>query len=286
MSAEEERLSWLLKNAVPQPPVEVTADQVTSRRPVDRSVKSWLLPALAAAAVVAIGVTIGVVAQRGPGPARPTGLGTTGTSGASASTSSRPSASTSQPSASTSPQPAVNCPGGTVVVPNVIGTTFDAASAILQDVGLVAGSYDAVPPASEAVPVGMVFAQTLPAGSKAVPGTGIWLGIAVASPIPVSHLDPGFGPATAPPPSATFCSGPAATTPPPDWNAPVPSVIGMTQAQAVAIAEAAGFNVSVTHAAPPTGQHVPPGTVFAQLPAPGSTTQPGSGMILFATPAT
>jgi len=97
MSAEEERLSRLLKRAVPEPPTELSADQVTTR-PADRSAKSWALPALAAAAVVAIGVTIGAVARQA-GPAGPTA-----------------------PGASTQPQPAAACPGATVVVPSVTGT--------------------------------------------------------------------------------------------------------------------------------------------------------------------
>jgi beta-lactam-binding protein with PASTA domain len=59
----------------------------------------------------------------------------------------------------------------------------------------------------------------------------------------------------------------------------------MTQLQAVAVAQAAGFNVSVSHAAPPVGESVPPGTVFAQVPVAGTTARSGSGMILFVPPA-
>ena len=130
MNAEEERLSRLLKRVVPELPTELSADRVTTR-PADRSAKSWALPALTSAAVLAIGVTIGVVTSHHAGPALPTASG-----------------------ASTHPQPTVSCQGATVGVPNVIGTTQDAAEAIVQGAGLNAGIYDAVPPAAQlTVPV-------------------------------------------------------------------------------------------------------------------------------------
>jgi hypothetical protein len=273
MSAEEERLSWLLKRAVPEPPSGINVDQVTSRRPADRSVKSWALPALAAAAVVAIAVTIGVLGQRGPRPAAPAAAGSTGTAG------------TSQPAASTSPQPAATCPGATVVVPDVIGTTEDAAAAILQGAGLNAGIYDAVPPAGHSVPVGTVFKESPAAGSKAVPRAVVWLAIAVApSTSTAPPIDPGFAPTQAPT-QISVCLAASGSPPAQGTNARVPNVVGMTQLQAVAVAQAAGFNVSVSHTAPPAGQSVPPGTVFAQVPAAGTTARPGSGMILFVPPA-
>ncbi len=260
MSAEEERLSRLLKRAVPEPPTELSADRVTTR-PADRSAKSWALPALTAAAVLAIGVTIGVVTSHHAGPAGPTASG-----------------------ASTHPQPTVSCQGATVGVPNVIGTTQDAAAAIVQGAGLNVGIYNAVPPAAQAVAPGTVFAQSLPAGSRAVPGALVYLAIAMAPTTSTAPpIDPGFAPTGSPSPMSP-CQAIAGTPPAQGADARVPSVIGMPRASAVAVAEQAGFNVSVTVAAPPTGQSVPPGTVFAQSPAAGSVARPRSGMILYIAP--
>jgi hypothetical protein len=262
MSAEEERLRRLLKGAVPQPPAGLAADQVMSR-PGGRTAGSWALPALAAAAVVAIAVTIGVLAARHAGPAAPAAGRATGTG---------------QPTASSSPQPTTSCPGATVVVPNVIGTTFDAAGAILQGVGLNVGAADAVLTSSRTTPPGTVTAQSLPAGSRAVPGAVVWISTRTAAP-----TDPSYPPNVSESPMP--CQSMAGTPPAPDATARVPNVIGMQQSQAVAVAEQAGFrHVSVTTAAPPTGQSVPPGTVFAQSPAAGSAARP-PGMILYVAPA-
>ena len=51
MTMEEQRLSELLKRSVPEPPVELSADRVTVPH-IDESRRSWLMPALGAAAVV------------------------------------------------------------------------------------------------------------------------------------------------------------------------------------------------------------------------------------------
>ena len=53
MTMEEQRLSELLKRSVPEPPVELSADRVTVPH-LDRSRRSWLMPVLAAAAVVLV----------------------------------------------------------------------------------------------------------------------------------------------------------------------------------------------------------------------------------------
>ena len=53
MTTEEQRLSELLKRSVPEPPLELSADRVTVPH-IDRSRRSWLMPALAAAAVVLV----------------------------------------------------------------------------------------------------------------------------------------------------------------------------------------------------------------------------------------
>ena len=59
------------KRTVPEPPVELSADRVTVRH-VDRSGRPWLIPALAAAAVVLVaGAGAGLKATQHPSPASP-----------------------------------------------------------------------------------------------------------------------------------------------------------------------------------------------------------------------
>jgi hypothetical protein len=66
MTTEEQRLSELLKRSVPEPPLELSADRVTVPH-IDRSRRSWLMPALAAAAVVLVaGAGVGLNATRHP----------------------------------------------------------------------------------------------------------------------------------------------------------------------------------------------------------------------------
>ena len=64
MTMEEQRLSELLKRSVPEPPLELSADRVTVQH-IDRSRRSWLMPALAAAAVVLVaGAGVGLNATQ------------------------------------------------------------------------------------------------------------------------------------------------------------------------------------------------------------------------------
>lgn len=264
MSSEEDRLARLLKRAVPEPPVRLSADQITTRsaRP---TAKSWRLPALAAAAVVAIGVTVGLVAAQLPGsrgadsPQLETGA------------SARPS-----------PHVSDSCQGRTVTVPNVVGESTDAAGAMVQDVGLTEGIYFAP---TARVPSGTVMTQSLAAGSKAVPGAEVELEIASApSTSTAAPIDPGMQ-ITATPTPLSPCQAVTGTPAAADATKPVPNVVGMTANQAHFVAREAGFNVSTVFASAPASRHVPPGTVFAQDPAAGSTARPGSGMILYAAPA-
>jgi hypothetical protein len=265
MSSEEDRLARLLKRAVPEPPVRLSADQITTQ-PARSTAKSWRLPALAAAAVVAIGVTVGLVAAQLPGS-----RGAESPQLATGTTSARPS-----------PHVSATCPGHTVTVPNVVGATMDAAGAVIQDVGLTEGDYFAP---SARVPSGTVMAQSPTAGSKAVPGALVWLKIASApSTSTAAPIDPGFE-MTATPPPPSPCQAVSGTPAAPDATQPVPNVVGMTANQAHHAARAAGFNVSIVFTAAPASRHVPPGTVFAQEPAAGSPARPGSGMILYAAPA-
>lgn len=263
MSSEEERLARLLKRAVPEPPVQLSADEITTQS-AGLSARSWRLPARAAAAVVAIGVTVGLVAAQLTGPrgaAVPQGV-----SGSSA----RPS-----------PHVSATCQGRTVTVPNVVGETMDAAGAVIQDAGLNQGVYFAP---STRVPAGIVMAESPAAGSRAVHGALIWLKIASA-PLTstAAPIDPGIEP-TAAPTTLSPCQAAIGTPPASNATERVPNVVGMTANQARYAARAAGFSVSTALAAPPASRRVPPGTVFAQEPAAGSSARPGSGMILYAAP--
>jgi hypothetical protein len=265
MSSEEERLARLLKRAVPEPPVRLSADQITtgSARP---TAKSWRLPALAAAAVVAIGVTVGLVAAQLPGS-----RGDKSPQFATGATSAKPS-----------PHISATCQGRTVTVPNVVGESMDAAGAMVQDVGLTEGVYFAP---TARVPSGTVMAQSLTAGSKAVPGAEVALEIASApSTSTAAPIDPGME-MTATPKPRSPCQAVTGTPAASDATQPVPNVVGMTANQAHLAARAAGFSVSTVFTAAPASRHVPPGTVFAQEPAPGSSARRGSGMILYAAPA-
>jgi hypothetical protein len=69
MTTEEQRLSELLKRSVPEPPFELSADRVTVQH-IDRSRRSWLMPVLAAAAVVLVAAAgVGLKAMQHPSPA-------------------------------------------------------------------------------------------------------------------------------------------------------------------------------------------------------------------------
>jgi PASTA domain len=266
MSIEEERLARLLKRTVPEPPVQLSADRITTR-PAGPPARSWMVPTLAAATVAAIGVTVGLVAAHHS----PTG-------GVPA-----PQALSSA-SASASPQTSATCRGRTVTVPDVVGITQDAAFAIIQDAGLNEGVYYGVQPASARVSPGLVAAQSLTAGSKAVPGALVWLEVASApSTSTAAPIDPGMDP-TAPPTAQSPCQVVVGTPPASNATRSVPNVVGMGANQARGAARAAGFNVTTVIAAAPS-QSVAPGTVFAQSPAAGSAARPGSGMILYVAPA-
>jgi hypothetical protein len=263
MSSEEERLARLLKRAVPEPPVQLSADEITtqSARP---SARSWRLPALAAAAVAAIGVTVGLVAAQLP--------------------SSRGAAvplSVSGSSARPSPQVGATCQGRTVTVPNVVGETMDAAGAVIQDAGLNQGVYFAP---STREPAGIVLAESPTAGGRAVPGALIWLTIASApSTSTAAPIDPGWEP-TAPPATPSPCQVVTGTPAAADATRSVPNLVGMGSNQAIRNAQADGFTVTKVVTAAAASRPVPPGMVFAQVPVAGSRARPGSGIFLYVAP--
>jgi hypothetical protein len=71
MTTEEQRLAELLKRSVPEPPFELSADRVTVRH-TDGPRRPWLMPALAAAAVVLVaGAGAGLKATQHPSPVSP-----------------------------------------------------------------------------------------------------------------------------------------------------------------------------------------------------------------------
>jgi hypothetical protein len=264
MSTEEQRLARLLKNVVPEPPVQLSADEITAPA-AGSSARSWTSPALAAAAVVAIGVTVGLLAIHTSGPDRAT----------------TPLARSGTPAGS-SPQAGATCGGRTVTVPNVVGVTMDAAGAIIQQVGLNEGTYFAV---SARVPPGTVMAQSLTAGSRAVPGAEVQLEIASApSASTAAPVDPAMVLTETPTPLSR-CQAVGGTPAAANATVAVPNVVGMMADQATGEVRAAGFTATKVITAAPASRPVPPGTVFAQAPAPGSSARPGSGMILYVAPA-
>jgi hypothetical protein len=94
MTMEEERLAELLKRSVPEPPLELSADRVTVPH-ADQSRRSWLMPVLAAAAVVLVaGAGVGLNATRH------------GSSTSPASSSAPTQAQVTSPTASTAGHPA------------------------------------------------------------------------------------------------------------------------------------------------------------------------------------
>jgi PASTA domain len=264
MSTEEQRLARLLKNVVPEPRVRPSADEITAPA-AGSTARSWTPPALAAAAVVAIGVTAGLVATHTSGPDRATApLGGSSTS------------------ARTSPRASATCGGHTVTVPNVVGEEMDAAGAIIQGVGLNEGIYFT---ASARVPPGTVLSQSPGADSRAVPGAEVELEIASSpSTGTAASIDPGMA-LTATPTPLSPCQAVAGTPPAANATQRVPNVVGMMASQARRNVNAAGFNASMVITAAPASRPVPPGTVFAQTPAPGSSARPGSGVILYVAPA-
>jgi beta-lactam-binding protein with PASTA domain len=270
MNTDEQRLSQLLKGTVPHPPHGLSADQVTARH-VDRSAKSWALPALAAAAVAVIGVTAGVLASNhasGDAPASP--------GGAPAATASKPAATTS---GSASPAATPTCQGDRTV-PAVTGMTQAQAEAVTAQAGYLVKVTATTAPH---VPPGTVVSQSPAAGTKMPAGGMVDLKVAA-----VDGTSTGTG--TAPgPDSATqvaeaSCPTVSASRPAQGAKTAVPNATGMSSAAATQVLEAAGFTVTVNVARAPAGQLVAPGTVYGQTPAAGSVASRGTGVTLHVAP--
>lgn len=272
MNTDEQRLSQLLKGTVPHPPHELSADQVTTRH-VDRSAKSWALPAMAAAAVAVIGVTAGVLASNhtsggSPSPASP--------GGAPAATASKPAATIS---GSASPAATSACRGDETV-PAVTGMTQAQAEAVTGQAGYTVKATATTAPH---VPPGTVVSQSPAAGTKMPSGGMVDLKVAAAA-----GTSTGTG-TTPRPDSATQvaeASCPTVSASPPARGAKiaVPNVTGVSSAAATRVLEAAGFTVTINVVRAPAGQMVAPGTVYGQTPAAGSVASRGTRVTLHVAP--
>ena len=135
-----------------------------------------------------------------------------------------------------------------VAVPSVMGQTEAAATAALRRVGLRVNIVRV--PAPGPVPEGSVVAQNPKGGVKAPKGSTVRLNIAAAA---------------AP-------AGGSTQTVPTTGEAPVPSVVGSRDTDAIPRLQAAGFRVSST----PVSSTRPAGTVLTQSPAGGTTATRGS----------
>lgn len=179
MSAQDQRLAEYLKRAVPEPPVRLSPEEITMQKE-ERSRKSWAIPILAAAAVVAIGVVIGGVATHHPAtrppavsPAADQGSGGPAGSAATSGTASSASSASSAQAAASSDRPAA------VAVPSVIGMTQVQATQVLEAAGFIVTVHRAAPAALAAQPgrAGEVWGQAPPAGSRVNRATVITLDV-------------------------------------------------------------------------------------------------------------
>ena len=184
--------------------------------------------------------------------------------------------------ASKAPQTSATCAGRTVTVPNVVGEAMNAAGAVLQSTGLQEGIYFA---ASARVPPGTVLAQSPTACCCAVPGAEVQLEIAsTPSTSAAASADPGME-VTGTPTPLSPCHVVGATPPAANATISIPNVVGTMSNQARWELQAAGFDAAMVITAAPASRPVPPGTVWAQSPAPGSSARRWSGVTLYVAPA-
>jgi hypothetical protein len=221
VGADEQQLADLLKRVVPEPLRQLTYEEITVRT-AERTVKSWLMPTLAAASVLVIGGAVGAVAatrstQAAPGA--PAAYQATSRAG-SATPSAQPTSPGCQPTAE--PSPTVQ--GGTVKVPSVIGQQLAAAVGNLQRFGLIVTIEET---ASRTVPAGIVLLESPAAGSPVLHGATVTLTISsgpagakatatAATPVPLpTCLPAGSTAAGGPSPAPTAAAGSAVPTPVP-----------------------------------------------------------------------
>ena len=261
MSEQEQRLAEYLKRAVPEPPTGLSAEEFTVQHP-ERSRKSWAMPVLAAATVVAIGVTIGAVATH-HSTARPPAASSVADQGSTASAST----ASAQPTPSCQPQSQGQ--GARAVVPSVVGMNMQQAVHVLTQAGFE--SVTVVQPST--APVGTVIKQYPAAGTQLRHGALIEMTASAAKALGTHG--------TSLLPNCVASATPSAI--PSGSTVAVPSVIGMTQLQAEQILQAAGFNVIILYETP-RGQSGPAGEVWSQTVPAGAKAPRGATVTLDVVP--
>jgi hypothetical protein len=216
MSAEERQLADLLKRVVPEPPRQLTYEEITVRN-VDRTVKSWLAPALAAASILIIGGAVGAVAATNSGQAPPAAPAA---NQSSSPASGRPTSPGCQPTAEPT---STTARGGSVVLPSVVGRQQMAAVAGIEQAGLIVIVREA---ASKTIPEGLVVAQAPAPGAHLSPGATVTLTVSAgaggARPTASAVPAPTASAAPTPSPSAT-CLTPGPVASPTGGPSPAPT---------------------------------------------------------------
>ena len=311
MSADEQRLADLLKQVVPDPPRQLSYEEITVLN-AERTVKSWLIPTLAAASVLIVGGAVGAVAATRSGqptPGAPAAYQGTSRAGGSATPVPRPTS----PGCEATPEPMPTAGGGeTVTVPSVVGQARVQADATLERAGLEVVNNEK---ASRAIPGGTTMLQSPAAGTHVARGSMVTLtissGAAAATPVPTCLPVGGAGGATptpwptatsaptplpsapgggsAPVPTASTVPTPAATTgvpvaTPTAAAASVPNLVGQTSLAAQNTAQLAGFTVVVQDRPAPATKSVPAGVVWGQAPASGAAVPAGATVTLYCQP--
>ena len=247
MSPDEQRLAEYLKRAVPEPPIWLSPEEITVQQ-AERSRKSWAMPILAAAAVVAIGVGIGAVATH-HSPARQPAASSAADQGSAG------------PTGSAQPTQSCQAQGASVTVPSVVGMNFTQAEQILQQAGFAVD----VGAVSSTAPGGTVIRQSPAPASQLARGAVIELTVSGNR----ANWRPFLKQPTASPGCVASATPSVAATGSAGASVAVPNVIGMTGLQAEQVLQAAGFSVKMSHEMP-AGRTAPTGTVWSETPAAGS----------------
>jgi hypothetical protein len=215
MSTEERELADLLKRVVPEPPRQLTYEEITVLN-VERTVKSWLVPTLAAASILIIGGAVGAVAATSSGRAAPAAPAAYQGDSPAPSPSARPTSPGCQPSPEPTPTAAH---GGSVVVPSVVGRQQDAAMLAIDQIGLRLLVHQT---ASKTVPAGLVVAEAPAPGSRLSQGATVTLTVSAGS----TGAKPAASPrptASAAPVASPTCLTPAPIASPTGGPSPAPT---------------------------------------------------------------
>jgi hypothetical protein len=193
IGADEQQLADLLKRVVPEPPRQLTYEEITVRN-VERTVKSWLVPTLAAASILVIGGAVGAVAATRsgqaasgtsvayqgsghPGPATPTPWPTPPGCQPVAEPSAEPTPP-AQPTPSAEPTSAAS-----VRAPAVVGQRQVVAERAIQQAGLKAIVQET---ASRTVPAGTVLSESPASGTRVPVGATVTLTVAGSAGAPAT----------------------------------------------------------------------------------------------------